>query len=140
MTTDTAKRLFYDNIQYVLCGRPDVEQLAERAITTLLYYGPGSPEPDLRRLCQQAGVSLLELPDFERQSSRRKDIAVGQDVVYATYEGFIFAVNYGTDSSFITAGNGRTAVFPLKDGERECINGSVKLPRRSCVFLFEGKA
>jgi len=137
LTTETVKRLFYDNIQYVLCRQHDIRQLAERGINTLVCYGPGSPEPDLNQLCEQAGISLVELSDFEGKNAPKKDIEAGPDVVYATYEGFLFAVNFGDSSSFITARQYTTAVFPLKSNERECINGLVKLPRRSCVFLFE---
>ena len=135
LTTETTKRLFYDNMQYVLCERPDIAALNEHGIATLVYYGPGDPEPGLRRLCKEAGVMLVLLADFERTRHKQDGIRTGPNVVYATYEGFVFAVNAGRAPSFISVPDIAEAIYPLEGNERRPVTGSVEVPPLGCLFL-----
>jgi len=137
LTTTTVQRLFSANIQYVLCERQDIGRLRQRGITTLVYYGPGEPDGDLPELCEQAGVSLVTLDDFEQRRTQVSDVEAGPNVVYATYDGFVFAVNMGRESSHLTLPHSMNAVFPLSSGERQRVSGSVELPPMGCAFFFE---
>ena len=136
LTTETANRLFYSNIQYVLCERPDVAHLPDRGIKTLAYYGPNHPDPDLNNLCQDVGINLVMLEDFEKTRPQDKGIQTGPHVLYATYDRFVFAVNTGREPSSITIPANANAIFPLTATDRQNVQGQTNLPPLACAFFF----
>ena len=136
LTTETIKRLFYSNVQYVLCERPDIGLLADRRIKELVYYGPDRPDAELASLCREARVDLVELGDYEAAHRGNGDCRAGSKVVYATYDGFVFAVNYGTEPSSMAVAGAAEAVFPMEGPERTSVSGPVVLAPYQCVFLF----
>ena len=136
LTTETANRLFYSNFQYVLCERPDVGHLPERGIKTLAYYGPKHPEPDLKDLCDDIGISLVMLEEFERTRPQGNGIQTGPQVVFTTYDRFVFAVNTGRDNASITTPWQAKAIFPLTGKACHDVKGPTPLPPLACVFFF----
>ena len=136
LTTKTVKRLFYANVQYVLCERGDIGHLPDRGIKTILYYGPGKPEPELLNLCSEVGIECLELDDFEKSYRKKIRWQAGKNVVYATYKEFIFAVNTGRDSSFISFPGTAEAVFPMEGLERKKVCDKISLEPFECVYLI----
>ena len=119
LVTETAKRLFYANTQYVLCERPDVGKLRECGVTTLVYFGLDEPEEALRNLCLDLGIALVRVEDFETARRQGQTIRTGPHVVYATYDRFVFAVNTGREASHIEI----------------CGRGITELPALTAVFV-----
>jgi len=136
LTTQTANRLFYSNIQYVFCERPDVARLRERGIKTLAYYGPKDPDPDLKGLCQDIGISLVMLEEFENTRPEGNGIQTGSHLLYATYDHFVFAVNTGRDNSSIIIPWQTKAIFPLTGKGCQDVEGRTTLPPLACAFFF----
>jgi len=136
LTTETCKRLFDENVQYVLCERHDIARLADRGIRTLLYYGPGEPDAELQTLCDELGVQCRLLGEWEGDQGRRRPIVSGDAVVYATYEGFVFAVNCGSSPSEITLSSPMKVAFPHVSTERTGPSEHLNLGAYQCAFLF----
>ena len=135
-TAETCRALFHANAQYVLCERNDVGRLLARGIRRLAYYGPGEPEPDLVALAAAAGVELLTLEQYLAAPRVAGALEVGENIVYATYDGFVFAVNQGPESSPVAVDGPAEAVFPLKGIELERVSGTIELGSCESVFLF----
>jgi len=136
LTTETCKWLFFENVQYVLCERHDIAGLADRGIGTLLYYGPGQLDSELRTLCDEVGVQCRLLGEWERDQGRERPIVSGDAVVYATYEGFVFAVNCGPSPSEIALSSPMEAAFPHVSTERTGPSEHLSLEAYESAFLF----
>ncbi len=136
LTTETCKRLFLENVQYVLCERHDIARLAARGIRTLLYYGPGQPDSALRTLCDEVGVQCRLLGEWEGDQGRERSIVSAEAVAYATYEGFVFAVNCGPSPSEIALSSPMEAAFPHVSTERTGPFEHLSLGAYQCAFLF----
>ena len=136
LTTETIQRLFHSNVQYVLCEHNDIGRMMELGIGELAYYGPDGPDPDLVCACREAGVELVELAHYEASNRGKGNCEAGRNVVYATYDGFAFAVNYGKVRSAIAFEGSTEAVFPTEGPERKSISGSANLNPYECAFLF----
>jgi hypothetical protein len=136
VTTETCRRLFYDNVQYVLCERQDLGRLAARGIATILYYGPGDPDKGLLELCREAGLRCVPVREYEGKQECGAVLAVNGSVVYGTYEHFIFAVNYGATTADLTLARPLAAVFPYASTQRQAAAERVTIPPHQCVFLL----
>ena len=102
-----------------------------------MYYWPFKPEAELLNICREAGVECVELRRFGKNYRRKVKWRVGKNVVYATYDGFIFAINTGEERAFISFPGRVEAVFPEKDIERQIVYGRIYLQQSECVFLFD---
>lgn len=135
-TTQIIKQLFYANVQFVLTNCNHLGQLAAAGVTRLIHCGPGEPEPAFLERTRQAGLELLEAEGLLETGAVGSRPAAGKGVVYATYDGFIFAVNCGDQPSALTFAGAAEAVLPAEGPERKRVSGSVALAPRGCAFLF----
>lgn len=135
LTTETVQQFFHSNVQYVLCERRDIARLPDRGIKTLVYYGPDNPDQDLIRICREAGVSIITKSDFGKEHQKQTPYRTGSNIVYATYGGFVFAINRGRETSFISFPGQAEAVFPMKGLERHNVCGKIDIEPFECVFL-----
>lgn len=133
LTTDTVKQLFHSNRQFVLCEKPDIASLPHRGIQRIVYYPEDIGLP--LGLVAGSGVDItwLDRLNIEIPPS---DIKAGPNVLYATYDGFVFALNTGRKPSHIEVPGSAKAVFPLIGDTAHQIDARVDLPPLACAFLY----
>lgn len=136
-TTEACRQLFYANVQYLLCERDDIARLGHHGIRELVYHSPIRPPADLVRLCRDVGITLTDLDHCVALPQRTQRCLAGANVLYATFDGFVFAVNRGPHTSSITAPGCVEAMRPLAGRERSAARGPIELAPYECVFLFD---
>jgi hypothetical protein len=144
--SDTCRNLLFSNIQFIFVDRSHLPKLPQLGIKTLLFPQGEQPSGKVNALCQRMGVEVVELSTTDADAltqRQRADLShpaleAGRGVVYYSYDGFVFMLNTGKQSSSFDAARTFDAVFPERSLERKKIKGRVDLGALECAFIYAG--
>jgi len=142
--SDTCENLLLSNIQFIFADRRSLPKLRELGIRTLLFPQGETPSPEAQSLCRRMGIEPIELfaTDAGALTARqRADLShpaleAGRNVIYHSYDGFIFILNTGKQASSFDAAGTFDAVFPQRSLARQKIRGNTSLGPLECAFVY----